>query len=280
MGMPAAKLRQNLSSDTTRSRSPNIWSDCPYEQLRMGEINGVAMHYDFNEEIPYLTTPTITTQAALGAGLKAFGSAGSTLVSGGGAEGGTFVGTTAATDNLGVNFAAIALPFKIIRTYGSFWWEIRLKRSTVATLDAGIFVGLMEQLTYTVTAPIAAAGTMTDNNFVGFHNKEATATQCDTVYKADGVTQVSASSQLGTALAADTYTKLGMRYNHRDYSFRFYQNNLELTTSYTIPSAAGTDFPNDVFMGLCVAELNGASAVAEVVTIDWIRAAQCYDLVP
>lgn len=277
--MNAAQPRMNLGSAlTNRKRSPNIWSDCPWDQIVTGEINGVAIDYDFMKP-PVLVTPTITTQANYGDGLKAFGSAGSTLLSGGGAEGGTLAAVSVGTDNLGVNFATIALPFKIIRTYGDFWWETRLKISTITNNDCGVFAGLMEQLTYTVTAPIAAAGTLTDNNFVGFHRKEGSGTQMDTVYKCDGVTQVSATDQLSTVLVADTYVKLGMRFNYRDFSFKFYQDNLQLSTSYTIPSAAGTDFPNDVFMGLCFALLCGTGANGTL-TVDWVRAAQTYDQMP
>lgn len=271
----SAKPNFNLTSDTTRRTSNNIWAGCPIKELESGEFNGVYFRDDFNK-IPVLVTPTITTQANYGGGWKAFGSSGGTLVSGGGAEGGTIVGTET-DDNEGFSFATISLPFKIIRTYGNFWFEARLKVGTITDNDSGFFVGLVEQQTLSATVPIAAAGTLADANFVGFHRLEGDGDQMDTVYKANGVTQVSAADQLGTALVADTYTKIGMKYSSVDYSFKFYQNNLELATTYTIPSAAGTDFPNDVFMGIVFALLCG-SANDSILTVDWVQAAQCYDV--
>lgn len=269
----------NLSADTTRKRSPNVWQRFPeqtLQRIRNGDINGVVFEDDFNH-IPVLTTPTITTQANYGNGWKAFGDAGNTAVSGGGAEGGTIVLATDADNDSAVSIATISLPFKIINTYGDFAFECRLKTASISdSVGHGIFVGLVEQQTLSAIIPIAADGTMADANFVGFHRLEGDGDQIDTVYKANGVTQVSAADQLHTALVADTYTKLGMSYDHNDGYFRFFQNNKELATKYALPSAAGTDFPNDVFMGLCVAVLNITDI--STVTVDWIRAAQIYDV--
>lgn len=269
----------NLSADTSRKRSPNVWNrftEQTLQRIKNGDINGVVMEYDFlTLDVPVLVTPTITTQAIYGAGLKAFGSAGGTLVSGGGAEGGTLV-MTETDDDQGIGIATVALPFKIINTYGDFAFECRLKTNSITDTDHGFVCGLWESQTLSATVPIAAAGTLADANFVGFHRLEGDGDQIDTVYKANGVTQVSAADQLHTALVADTYTKLGMSYDHNDGYFRFFQNNKELATKYALPSAAGTDFPNDVFMGLCVALLCASNNDA-IVTIDWIRAAQVYD---
>ncbi len=282
MVMPA-QHRMNLgSANTNRQRSPNIWSDCKWSLIENGTRNGVTFFDDFTKT-PVLVTPTITTQANYGGGWKAFGSSGGTIISGGGAEGGTLV-MTETDDNEGVSIATIDLPFKIIRTYGKFWFEARWKTSTITDNDSGIFIGAYEQQTLSAILPIVAAGTLADANFVGFHRLEGDGDQLDAVYKANTVTQVSAADILTTAigtsaLVADTYIKTGMKYNPNDYSFRFYINNIEISTSYTIPTAAGTDFPNDVFMGLCVAMLCGSSNDS-ILTLDWIRAAQEYDIEP
>lgn len=270
----SARPGNTLTANTGRERSEHIWGNCPWQRIASGELNGVTFFDDFNT-IPVLVTPTITTQANYGNGWKAFGSSGGTIVSGGAAEGGTIV-LTETDDNEGVSIATISLPFKIINTYGSFWWEARLKTSVITDTESGFFAGLVEQQTLSATIPIAAAGTLADANFVGFHRLEGDGDQMDTVYKANGVTQVSAADQLHTALVADTYTKIGMKYNSGDNYFRFYQNNLELGTKYALPSAAGTDFPNDVFMGICFAMLC-ASSNDSILTIDWVRAAQLYD---
>jgi hypothetical protein len=135
----------------------------------------------------------------------------------------------------------------------------------------------------TATVPIAAAGTLSDNNFAGFHRLEGDGDQIDLVSKADGVTQVTVDDDaLPTAdvLVADTYIKLGMVFDPLDINGKnnlvFFANNLRLATDYTMASGSGTDFPNDVGMGLAFAVLNATGTTPGTSTIDWWRAAQLY----
>lgn len=265
--------RNNFTADTSRGFSPNVWRNCPLASLNEDPSIGTFFYENWTR-VPVLTTPTITTQANYGGGWKAFGSSGGTVVTS--AEQGGGLVLTETDDNEGIGLATIALPFKIIRGGGDFWMECRFKTNEVADTKHGIFIGLLDSATLSATVPIAAAGTLADENFVGFHRLEADGDQMDTVYKADGVTQVTVQADaLHTALVADTYTKIGMRYNASDYTLTFYQNNLELSSTKTVPVAAGTDFPNDVQMGLVVAMLCASSDDA-IVTLSWIAAAQLH----
>lgn len=277
--MNPVRHKQNLSSadaSTNRRCSPNIWADCPWLEMLQCPGVGVTFFDDFMYP-PVLVTPTITTQANYGGGWKAFGSSGGTIISDGSRGGGLVL--TESDDNEGFGLATIALPFKIIRGDGAFWFECRMKTNTITDTEHGFFVGLLDSATLSATVPIAAAGTLADENFVGFHRLEGDGDQLDTVYKADGVTQVSvqtdalAATPVSSALVADTYFKIGMKYDPVTFEFSWYYNNLKLSSTKTVPSAAGTDFPNDVNMGLVIAALCASNNDA-IITVDWIRAAQ------
>ena len=278
--MDAVTYGSNLgTANTNREPSQTIWGRVPIDQLVNGRANGFYALDEF-VEFPYITTPTITTEAAIGGklGYKAFGSSGGTLLSGGSQFGD--VALVEATDNEGVGLATIALPVQIDRNNANFATEIRLKCSTIADTTAGVFFGLMGSQTLSATVPIAAAGTLADNNFVGFHRLEGDGDQFDAVYKANGVTQVtqladaitSLNSPSGSsALVANTYIKLGMFFHAASSVFTWYVNGIPCPTPKTVPSsttAAGTDFPNDVTMGFCLAQLLAASS-AFTTTVDW-----------
>lgn len=269
--------------DTSRQPSPNIWADCPVLHLLEGSTQGVYIYDRFIDKGNLLATPTITTQADFAPGLKAFGSSGGTIVFATGNEGGGGIVLTETDDDEGASIATIALPFQISRSKGQFWWEVRLKTNTVTDTRHGFFAGLLDQATLSATVPIAAAGTLADENFVGFHRLEGDGDQIDTVYKANGVDQVTVkadaiSTTAGVhtaagALAADTFIKLGMKFTPLDRTLRFYINNVELVDNKVIPSTDGDDFPNDVAMGLVLALLCASNDDA-IVTLDWWRAAQ------
>jgi hypothetical protein len=260
-----------MGDNSGRGMSPKLWANCPWQEMDYDNSIGYKFFDDFTD-IPVITTPTISSEAAYGGTrYKAFGSSGGTLVSGGGL-GGDIV-FTEATSNEGVSLATIATPFKIIRGGGNVWFEAKVKHSLITDAVFGCFIGLAETMTLSATVPIAAAGTLADQNFVGFHRLEADGDKFDTVYKANGVTQVSVQTDAVTIVAA-TYNKLGMFYDDSTYVLTFFGDGVPLTSTKTVPSAAGTDFPNDVNLGLVCATLGGDSAATFTNTLDWWAAAQ------
>lgn len=280
-------MRNRGGPFTGRSRSPQVWRDFPVESVVNGEIDGIYMHDDFTA-FPHLTTPTITTEAAIMGrlGYKAFGSSGGTILPTGARYGGVVL--TESDDNEGVGLATIALPFQLDFNLGLFCFEARLKTNEVANTKHGFFCGLVGAQTLSATVPIAAAGTLADLNLVGFHRLEGDGDQLDTVYKANGVTQVTVkadaiSTTAGVhtdagSLAADTYINLGMRFDPKDNYLRFFINNIELPDKKQLPQGMGDgdDFPNDVPMGLCLAMLC-ASGDDAIVTLQQWRAGQLGD---
>jgi hypothetical protein len=255
-----------LTEDTTRLWCSSIWGDCPVEAIRAGDENGILVFDDFE------FGPIVAAGAEAATGLyKGFASTGGSVAAGD-EWGGTLV-LSSDGDNEGASFGMRNFPFQISRSHGKFWFECRIKTSTITDTKHGIFVGLIDNSTLSATVPIAADGTLADENFVGFHRLEGDGDYFDTVYKADGVTQVSVGAD-AIQIAADTYVKLGMKFDPRTNKLTFYKNGVIAGATKTIPSAAGTDFPNDVRLGLVIAVLNATGTTPGETEIDWWRCAQ------
>ena len=265
-------------ANTSRYPTPQLWGKVnrlfQYEEEPLR--HGIFFREDW-VKAPVLATPTITTEANYGNGWKAFGSSGGTAI-GAAIEGGGGLILTETDDNQGIGFQTIQSPFKISRAHGELIFETRLKVNTVTDTRFGLFAGLMQLTTLSVTNPIAAAGTLADLNFVGFHRLEADGDQIDTVYKANGVTQVTVEADAipsTTSLAADTYIKLGMTFNPQDNKLRFFFNGVQAETTYLMASTDGDDFPNDVLLAPTLAMLCASNDDA-IVTWDWIQVAQLF----
>lgn len=290
MAVNTLLFQQPFQSDTLRRPSESIWADCPVATLEDRTTAGVFMRDHFSA---FNKTPA-TTEGNWGAELSyaQFSSTGGTITAGTGTGGEAVFASDG--DDEGASIRTLATPFRISRSNLGFWFEARVKFSTVADTKNGVFLGLMQDVALTATVPLTAAGALADTNLVGFLRAEGDGDQIDTVYKADGVTAVTVQADaLTTALTADTYIKLGMTYRpttdpfsygsasgtddgYGKYKLAFYANGVLLTTYKQIPTASGTDFPNDVSLGLVLAILNATGTAPGSVTIDWWQAAQLF----
>ena len=264
-----------LTGDTTRGPSRSIWGDIEVLDAYDDPGRGCYIWDDFMS-IP-ITPPT--TEGNWG-NYAAFTSTGGTMADGSTLGGAVAIGSDG--DDEGASFRTVVAPFKIARGQQPFAFEARIKTSTIGDTKHNILLGLIENAAFSATVPITAAGAIADKNMVGFRRTEAAngGATIDAVYKADGVTAVTQVSGL-TTLVADTYVKLGMRYFPQDrggtgenYVLAFYVNGVRSATYKQIPSAAGTDFPNDVNLGLFMAVLNATGTTPGTSTIDWWRAWQ------
>lgn len=258
--------------DNSRGPSNSIWADCPVLEILSGAIDGVFMHDDFLSG-PRVAAGAEAQYAGYGGGYRGFADTGG-LVQDGGEIGGT-LDLSSDGDNEGASFRTSCAPFQIARGQGKLWFEARVKTSTITDTKHNLFVGMMADAVLSATSPITAAGAIADINIVGFFRGEAAlgGAAMSTVYKADGVTAVTLNS-LGVALAADTYVKVGMLFNPQNNQLAFFRNGVKLPTTYSLPAAQGTDFPNDVRLGLVIALLNATATAPGSSEIDWWRACQ------
>lgn len=279
----------NLGSrNTSRAASRQIWGAdydaIPFESIQNGEVDGYAERWDF---AGFKTAADVAAaEAYWDRGLKVFGSTGGFVTAVDQTGGAVKIGSDG--DNEGVSIAQFGQPFQISRAHGGFSGEWRVKFSTITDTKNGAFVGLVDSTALTATVPIAAAGTLADLNFVGFHRLEGDGDQVDCVYKANGVTQVTVQADalgvaaVNSALVADTYVKLGLRYYPRHHQLgRYYMvwfiDNIQVASVQVI-AADGTDFPNDVRLGWAFSTLNATGSTPGDNTIDWAQVGQTYGL--
>lgn len=273
MNVTQYKGPQNLGlADNSRGPSPSIWSDCPWQEIRAGYADGILIEDDFVNG-PRVAAGSEASYAGYAGGYRGFASTGG-LVQDGGEWGGT-ADLSSDGDDEGASFRTGSCPFQIGRSQGKFWFEARVKSSTITDTKHNLFVGLTADVALTATSPITAAGALADINLVGFFRGEAASggASVATAYKADGVTAVTVQAGAVT-LVADTWVKLGIVFDPKNNELSFYRNGVKLSGTKTIPAAAGTDFPNDVRMGLAIAVLNATGTSPGSSEIDWWRAAQ------
>jgi hypothetical protein len=268
----AMRMKNNLgSADTGRGPSPNIWGDCPILSILEGTIPGIHLYDDFTKG-GLITSPT-TTAALVGLPYSGFGSSGATITYADELGGGIVIAET--TDNEGVSVFSLSHCFQLGLTKGPFWFEARIKPSHTATTEQAMFLGLHDSTAKSVTVPLgAAAGAMSDANYVGFHKLETDLLGIKTVYKSDGVTGVTLET-CAAALTAATYVKLGFK-KDRSGLVSFYINNLKQDKEFQTLNDLGTGFPGDVLMAPCLAMILGAAANDNTITLGWWRCAQVF----
>jgi hypothetical protein len=255
--------------------SRSIWGPTWWNSIREGSRAGYAQHWNMADL--KLSADVAAAVAYWGSGIELFGSTGGSVavldVLGGG------ITIAADGDNEGVGLGMVGKPFQIDRGKKRLAFECRLKTSTITDTKHGIFAGLIDTAALSATVPIAAAGTLADENLVGFHRLEGDGDQLDTVYKANGVAQVTVKAD-ASQLTADTFVNLGLVYHgestHRDGKYRlsFFVNGEELADTKEIPTGDGTDFPNDVRLGWVIAILNATATTPGSTSIQWVRVAQ------
>lgn len=263
--------------------SGRVWDKFPIEGIRNGLVPGFVREWDFGTIKP--STNINAAEAYWDKGLRAFGSDGGSLTyfAGVGAD----VGMTLASDgdNEGVGLRDQLCQARLSRADKIFALEVVLEDSTITDTKHGFFIGLQDNTAITATSPIAAAGTLADANFVGFHRLEGDGDKLDLVYKANGVTQVTTLADAIT-LAADTELRLALTFRPQNdpfteskYVLRWWLNGAQITTgtSYkVIPSTDGDDFPNDVAMGFIATMLNATASTPGNLTLKRARYGQVF----
>lgn len=262
--------------------SGTIWGDCPVEALRDGQTPGFFWEKRFNT-LPGGSAAIPTTEAAFG-DIALFSSTGGTCVMDTTEVGGGWaMGSDG--DNEGAGIRSGGSPAKIILTGGDFWMEWRMLTSTIADAKHNIWSGLMADTAITATVPITATGTLADTGLVGFQRPETAKAGAGTggatlnaMYKASGVAAVTVQADAGT-LAAATYTNLGLRFVPKRQlgkgaGYLYWYQDGAVVASKLIPSAAGTDFPNNVQLGFVFSVLNATGSTPGTSTVKHVRMAQ------
>lgn len=258
--------------DNTGRGLSGFWANCPLPQLQFDMSKGALFMDDF------LAFPEVAAAAETDYGsYRGMADTGGSVVSvAGDANDIDDMGAIVFSSNSDNDTAALrwgSAPFVLSTLGKSFWFECRIKKSTIADTKHGIFVGLMEDATLTTTVPIQASGVIADLNLVGFHNLEADGDTFDTIFKANGETAVTVKADAVT-IVADTYVNLGMYLDARDDKLYFYKNGVRLAGSATVENDAAVSFPSDICMGPVIGLQNATGSTPGSSTVDWWAAAQ------
>ncbi len=269
--MAHTTVGNGLTADTGRSHSQSLWGNCPLLDIRNGVVPGIIAEDDFL--VGGLITSPTTEAALIGIPYIGFGSSGATITYA--AEQGGAVVCTEATDNEACYFKNKIPAFQISSNKGRLWFEARVKVSAITDNQIGFLCGLMDDTAMTVIVPLSTANPpifATTGNFVGFWGREEDAGAVRSTYVADGVDSVVVQAGVHQ-FVADTYVKLGMRFDPNDAKLRFFVNGVEQTSTKTVPNATGTDFPADVMLNFMFGHRLGGST-SSLSTCDWFRVVQ------
>ena len=253
-------------SGTRRKFSPGLWGNCPWDGIKSGLVDGIAREDDF-EGGPIVAAGA---QAVYGS-YYGFADTGGSVADAGEQFGALTFSSDG--DNEGASIALQVACLQITKAAGDLWFEATFKTSTIADTKHGIFVGLIEAASLSATVPIAANGTLADQNLVGFWRLEGDGDKMDTYYKANGVTAVAVAADALTLVAA-TYKRVGIRYSRDEHNLYFYDDGVVLADSKAIPDATGTDFPADAILRPVFAVLNATAISPGSSTLGWWAFAQ------
>jgi hypothetical protein len=299
MAVNTLRFVQPTQADVLNDYSDSIWGTCPLESIKDGQTPGDVLEYEFDGFKLFSNVNAAEAYAA--DKFNVFGSNNAAITDGDIVGGGVTLNPNASDNGLSIIQATTS--WQISQTTARFWFECRIQTSTIADTQHDIFVGLIDSTAATAISPITATGTLANVNLVGFQRPETARTVAgtggaimNTVYKASGVTAVTVQND-AVALQAATWTKLGMYFQplvnpfnlntassgvpatandgFGKYLLSFYQDGKILGTQKQIPSALGTDFPNNNRFRFCIATV-GATATTGTTSIDRVRIAQVY----
>lgn len=281
-------LVQNYgSADTRRVRSPNVWKGIPFEELLAapGQRNGMAFYDDF-QDLPL--APTLTTQVAFGK-YKAYAASGCTIsrvsavnsveLAGGALQ----IAMDTDDDEASICQAYPSYLLSGLNTNsGPFAAEFCYAQNSIVTNLAATFFGLFEVEQYTLAAntPMNSGDAITNTgSMIGFRIEEDGLGVVDTVYSDRATSFTNVGDTEGGTLAANTFTKFGIRYDPDDVlrCVRFYVNNLECSTAITraaLRALTNLD-ANALGIGWAVAADSAGTSFAGY--MKWWAAAQMFD---
>ncbi len=297
------KYRGNQGSTdpqlTNRLPSPYLWADCPEDGIKLGTVDGLHLFDDF---VNFPLPGTQTTELSLpGNGYKMYAKAAGVwqqddmphVASGAlvGGQGG-IISYLPDTDNDNGAIATVTTPFSLgtTQTNGKLWFEARIATTQITTNRGQIFVGLMANsvgsgasaYTFGDGTPLAGGDTLaTATVAVGWNSLEDGLAVLNTSY-ADGATswtniQAAANASPLTQLAANTFIKLGMKFDPSNTAaaLRFFVNGIETSTPMTKAALLALTYLDVRGLGPCFA-CYGDTATTTYYYLDWWKVAQVY----
>jgi hypothetical protein len=283
----------SAGGENTRDPSPKIWNDCPVEEFAEVPGKGVHIFEDFRNALVGKETAS-GTDFTSGVGRidgvipwYAYAESDKLVDLALQADGDGVVmldldGTDADVDCIvsGDNVVGSFKTPTIGETKG-FWFEARVKFSTVTDDDAGSFIGLSQPGEAKDAGGVMAAGglTLQDIDYLGFARLSDDGDKLNVVYNeaASGVAQT--STEL-IALTVDTYISIGFKLVSTGVvtKIRFYADGVDLGDDVAITvSSTNANFPSATLMAATLSWIaESGVANGHNMKIDWVKIAQQY----
>lgn len=260
-----------------RGPSLNLWHDCPLDEARN---RPGFMYYDFDD---FQNCPRFASTVSQ-RGYYSFQDTGVTI-QGIPTEGNIGVLEIAGNDadndegylTAAGNTGAEAI---ISDTSGSdlpLWFECRIKKASIANNSLGFFVGLAEEGLAAQDTLVADTAEVASKDLIGFQVLQAAGGTVLAIYRKAGQNKQTVLSAAHT-LVADTYVKLGFKYNPWDTQgrlIRFFVNGIEDKSGYvSAANIAAATFPDGEELVRLLACRPGTDMAESKMQMDWWAVAQ------
>ena len=262
----------NIPNTIARSYSPNIWADCPLDDIRNGVLPGAWIEKNGWSTFPLAGTQT--TQIGFD-DYKLFATADGTIapvsainsVECIGAPLAFTCGTTSDNESLSLAQSYPSFLLSGLTTNsGKLWFEAEIAVSSIATNTIGFMLGLAETEQWTLASgvPFNAGDAITNAaSFIGFRKEEDGLGVVDTVFS-DRATSFTNIGDAEGSMAANTLIKYGMVYDPKqtDDCIRFYENGVQLTTEMSNSTLTGKTNLDANALGVIAAVIADSAADA------------------
>ena len=255
--------------------SPIIWGDCPADEIQQDPAAGIYMFEDFQQGVVAGTTLVLGQRN----GLVAYADSNDVadILQDATTDKGIVKLDTDGTDDdntvitTGDNVVGLLKITSGQQT--GFWFEARVKVSTITTGDIAMFVGLTQEGQAGSGTPLGALGVIGDIDHLGFNIKEDDGNAVDLVHTKAGVVDGGADGV--HVPVVDTYVNLGLYYNVFKNVVECYVDGVQVKTADIDCSA--TNFPSGEELAVTIAVTSGANgADGDGMTIDWFAVASGY----
>lgn len=263
-----------------RMPSPSLWNDCPVEVLKRDPAKGQHYFNDFHQAVVGGSTLVLGQPGGLTAYLESNAAGDLAVVA---SQAGEMDMVADGTDQdvycvtSGDNVAGKFLT-PTAGAAKNFWFEARVKVSTITDGDIGLFVGLAQPGEAKDAGGVFGgdAAALADVDYVGFAILEGDGDALRLVY--NEATSGVAQSAAAATVAADTYVRVGFKVTTGVKGrkvLRWFINGAELSTDNDVDlNKANANWPGNTAMDLVLSLVGGTSAAdGDKLTVDWIRVA-------
>lgn len=267
--LPAALFTHHQGLSGGRGLSPRLWA---HVLGQASSPDGFSNAYVAGDDFLSFGGTVTSNVGTYSGGYKSYEDTGDSISQIATDVGGHIVLTTDATDNDEVwmqsGYSTGVLGKIASSSAKKLVFEARVKVSKI-TNTGNMFVGLAQE-GLAAADTISDSGVIADKDYIGFAILEDDGDALKFVYKKEGQTAQTVLTY-GTAIAADTYYKLGFVFDPDEVPskrIKIFVDNVEQSTYVTQTNIAAATFPAGEELAFLAGVKNGSGAI-HALTMDW-----------